>query len=144
MFSIEINFAFRKLLFYNLFPSDRYAFLCKITVLAFLGMQLWSINSIKNLKKEHRYFSRCYYITPEIKLLHQNGCKFLLTSNTSLLLSLLCLGSWRHRVSLFFLSQCVSKACNICRVVPASGTLQEPKGGSGGQLQVFFICKPQI
>lgn len=53
MFSIEINFAFIKLLFYNLFPSDRYAFLCKITVLAFLGMQLWSISSLKNLNGEH-------------------------------------------------------------------------------------------
>lgn len=91
--------------FIMFFPLTN-VFLCKITVLAFLGMQLWSKSSLKNLKKEHQCFSSCYYITPEIKLLHLNECKFLLTSNTSLLLSLLCLGSWGHRVSPFFISVC--------------------------------------
>lgn len=45
MLSIEISFAFRKLLFYNLLTSDRHAFLSKIIVIPFLGVQLWSISS---------------------------------------------------------------------------------------------------
>lgn len=35
-------------------------------VLAFLGMQLWSISSLKNLNGEHQYFSReAEIITPQ-------------------------------------------------------------------------------
>lgn len=147
-FPLKPIFLLVNYFFYTCFPSDRHGFLCKFIVIAFMGMQLWSIAVQKKKqqttkpkqkrRKPHSFPGTWNYYTSVNANFSQ--------PQIHLLLSLLYLGFWGHTVAPFSVSPCQqchwsrnTKACELYRVVPASGTPQEPKGEPGGQLQGSYM-----